>query len=462
MILALITGFILTTIGVSLATVAASKYAKTKRDTYVSTANYVAEAGISVTLAKMYDDTSMTGTGYGPETTLFDSIDTGKATYSVRVEPGPSATSRYISSIGKFYNPRSATIPTSIQYVRVVANQNTAPTNYSIFAGPGGIELASGAKLQSFGIYSGGKLTLNGSSTQIGDPTNASKIDVANVTCTQSGTNTRFPYPCTETDKPLRLNGNIIYGQVCANSQTNGAGVLPSAGAPRGLITSCTPLRNAINTINRTTLISGTPSTYTASNASCSNTTKSPVSGTYTGDVTIANCLYGFPALTYIVGDLTITGSIAQSSDLTGAQGSLVIVTGKITIDSTATGYNAANANTRFISFHSSDSTGCSVQPSCASFPDTASGWSAIRNSFSIDAINLTNGGNLFGGEYTAYFGNVAVTGPSGSSNELFSLSREAKRLHDGRNSCCNVHFHACYTLNHISRYFTSGSSEKQ
>lgn len=430
--LALLISFTLSIIGISLATVAASKYAKTKRDTYVTTANYVAEAGISTVLAQMYDDTSMTGGGYGPETTFFDSIETGKATYSVKVEPGPNSSSRYVSAIGRFYNPHNAPAPTSTQYIRVVANQNTSQSNYSIFAGPGGIELGAGAKLQAFSMYSGGKISLTGSNTQIGDYSNSSKIDVANVACRQAGSGSRFPYPCTDTDKPVLTNGNTIYGQVCASSQTDGTNILPTTGQANGLIQSCSPQRSVLNTIDRVGLLSTVSSTFAPADANCSNSSKTPLSGTYTGNVTITNCLYGFPRIMYIRGDLTITDSLAQSADANTDKGSIVIATGKITLSGSATGTNTANANTRFISFNSSDSTGCSIQTNCSSFPDTASGWSNTQASLGVDGIHLTNNGNLFGGEFTSYFGNISISGPLGSAVAVHSLAGQKLTISNG------------------------------
>lgn len=382
----------------------AAMYNKGKRSVYATSANYGAEAGISVAIARLNDDTSLVTNS---EQVLSDFGDEGRTTYQTTVEDVPGATNaRYITSTGRFYRSSLSSSPIATQKIRVVASRNTSLTDFSVLAGYGGIVTRNGSKLVANKIYTGNKLQVLDTST-VGDPGNGEvELQAANAGCTDNGNGTRYPVVCANTDPPIQVNSNHIYGRVCANDQVDSTNIQTTTGGP-SLLPGCTPYRHILQAPSRASLMSTTG--YTAPTPSCtSNTTLNPTSGTYTGNMTISGgCQLRLPERMYIKGDLTISGATVVPASSAATSHSIVLVSGNINVTGSIIYKNTAGYGARFISFKSTDNS-CTADPACTNLADTSSGW-AFRQSSAAQAVVNLNGVYVQQSEFIAAFGQMTL-----------------------------------------------------
>lgn len=394
LILALIVTLALMTIGFSLAQVAATKYASTKKRIYDDTAIYAAEAGISETISQLNDNPNFAG--FSTAKTVDNNGTDSRTTFTTTVTSGPNSISRYIESTGSVYAPASATTALNTKKVRVLVNKNTSLANYSMFAGPGGVSLGASSNLQAPLTYSRGPVSLAANSTY---GNSSSTHNAVNTSCTQSGTNI-YPSLCPSS-QPFTIDSTAVgvVGTTCAHRQN------PSTQIPN-LTANCSPMLAEIQPVNRTNYSTGT----TASGFSCySGSRVINANSVYSSNLTTigGSCSLTINGNMYVDGNLRISGSSTRLivPDSVGDVPPVIIATGDIRLSGTVIQPNSSGTSLRIISVKSN--TNCSTTPTCVALSTNAD----RQASQVLEGITCDDDCQATGAQLIAYFARVTMTG---------------------------------------------------
>lgn len=395
LILALIVTLALMTIGFSLAQVAATKYASTKKRIYDDTAIYAAEAGISETISQLNDNPNFAG--FSTAKTVDSNGTDSRTTFITTVTNGPNSISRYIESTGSVYAPASATTALNTKKVRVLVNKNTSLANYSMFAGPGGVSLGASSNLQAPLTYSRGPISLAANSTYGNSSSTHNAVDTS---CTQSGTN-MYPSLCPSS-QPFTIDSTAVgvVGNACAHKQS------PSVKIPN-LITGCSPMLAEIQPVNRTSYASGT----TASGFSCYSGSRVINANTvYNNLANIGgSCNLTINGNVYVNGNISINGSSAKLivAESAGDEPPVIMATGYIRLSGMTVQPNSSGTSLRIISVRSNNTNCSSTNPACVALPANGD----RQASQILEGITCDDDCQATGAQLMAYFARVTMSG---------------------------------------------------
>lgn len=288
--------------------VVSSKYAKTGRDTYVTNAVYVAEAGVSDTINRLNGNPNFLGYPDGARIQFYNDGSKGKAEYSTVVTNNnlPQVT---IESTGYMYRKSTDSTPYLTKKIKVQVKKSNIPTRKSFIVGAGGMTVGQFSSVMTPDMHIKGKLRIE-PETNTGTASEISDIYVENIGC---GDATNWPQPCGSGNEPISTStypggDPAIYGSVCATNQVNPSFIFPGNGG-KGFVPGCVAPSIETKAFDKKSFISGMDAANkkTGSSIQCSG-----------GVVTV-------PANTWIVGDVTISA--------TGPSDCTLIIEGDIYIE---------------------------------------------------------------------------------------------------------------------------------
>ncbi len=404
----LFVGLLLTFIALSLAQVALVQYKRATENVFISNALLTAEAGIERTVYTI-NSTGMFS-GYG-ETEFYNNADQGRGTYQTVVSAGSGPGEKIIVSTGRAYDKTGAIAKVRKVRVTVVGTRSTLP---NVYAGAGGLILSGGVNVSNTDIYVEGFIQLNNSSASIGSQTNIKKVEARNIWC-MIGNN--YPEACPAGTQPITLNNNaVIYGDVCANDQTDDTNIYNATGGS-GLDPGCTvPARvNPFEYDRAAHIASMDPARVylpTATQVKCGNgnNTNWLAGTTINGSITINSnsCNLTISGNVYIKGNLDFSkGTIRVADGLTTRP--VIVVDGKInTRNNLAILANDQHLGARFISYKCLNDGGVATQ-GCSSPSDKS-----LYNSRLETTVEAKSSDGAIGTIFQSYWAKAEI-GASGT-----------------------------------------------
>lgn len=413
---ALLTGLLLTFIGLSLIGVAIVQLRRTHQNVYTSNAFLSAEAGIERSLYEINNINNFPG--YQEEIEFFNDDQQGRGVYETEISNGVG-NERILTSTGKVYRSNGTLESERKIKVSLVGTASNTP---SVYAGAGGLILGGSARISNSDVHVNGKINMTGSSS-IGSDTNPTNLSVANFNCpTGNSPGASYPSLCTTT-QPITMStlSPMIIGTVCASGQTQTR--FPEAGwnqthqiragsaGGQGLVPGCTTPLAPMPTYDKAEHISRISTTGSMSNIAynCSSW-RSPDGFVRTwpqnlqlnGDVNLASsCDLTITGDVYITGNLTIGGAATiRVAESAGGRIPNIVVEG--TINAGGSGKILANSSgtaARLVSF--ADYNNC--DPSCTG--------TNLKRSQDIRGITVNGGGQYPGSIFHAYWSTVKVEG---------------------------------------------------
>ncbi|MDQ3065497.1 MAG: hypothetical protein M3Q36_04490 [bacterium] len=396
-------GLLMTFIGLSLADLALAQLKRANEDVYISNALLAAEAGIEHTIYQFNESGPFGGIA---TTEYYNNTDQGSATYETVVTAGTIQGERIITSLGRAYNRTGKLVKERRIRVSTVGTQSLTP---NVYAGAGGLILSGSVNISNTDIYVEGFIQLSNASARIGSPSdNMRKIEARNVWCMVSGS---YPEPCPSGTQPITLNNNAeIYGNVCANGQTNSTNIFE-------LDTGCAvlPRPNPYTYDRDAHIASMDPAKVYAPNNSlvaCGNgANKTWQDGTtITGSITINSnsCSLTISGDVYIKGNLDLSkGTVRIADGLTTRP--VIAVDGTINTRNNLTIIaNDLNVGGRFISYKCKNESGVAVN-GCSTLSD-----SALYQSRSNLTVEAKSSDGAIGSIMQSYWGRINI-GASGT-----------------------------------------------
>lgn len=216
----LIIMLILTSVGLSMATLAVTQLSGTARNVAVANSLLTAESGIEFTLQELNEDSSFAG--FTAETEFFNNAKQGYGTYKTEVNAGSLNNEKIITSTGKVYASATASQPIAVRSVRAVVVGTTA-LDYSVHTGPGGLIMNNSATIANGDVHVNGYIDMQ-NSARIGSESNPTRVYSAHINCPDAA-DSDFPRQCTSAEgQPINIQSPAwIYAQVEATNQTDGA-----------------------------------------------------------------------------------------------------------------------------------------------------------------------------------------------------------------------------------------------
>lgn len=416
-ITALVSGLLLTFIGLSLASAAIIQLRRTSDNVFVSNSFMSAEAGIERSLYELNNDNDFSG--YTEEIEFFNTDQQGRGTYQTSIETGAN-NERTLTSTGKVYSTNGILQSERKIKVSLVGTASNAP---SVYAGPGGLELGGSARVGNTDVHVNGKVSLKGASS-IGSDTKPVNLSVANIACpTGSNPGPTYPSLCTTT-QPITIQdwgSSSIIGTICATGQTqtkfpesvnnhNPPQIRAGSGGGDGLVPGCVAPPVSMPTYNKAEQISRITTTASPSNINydCSSWKTGdgfvrtwPADLKLTGNVNLgSSCDLTITGDVYITGDLTIGGAATiKVANSVGTRVPTIIVDGKI--DAGGGGKilaNSSGTSMRLISYKSFNN--CN--------PCTGTD---LKKSTDMVNINVNGGGQYPGAIFQAYWSTIDIDG---------------------------------------------------
>lgn len=392
-------------IGIALFSYVTSQYSQTRRNVFIANAAQAAEAGIEQTLYEI--NQNETFSGYNTEQIFFDNSAQGKGVFTTVIESAGDDNSKTITSTAKVYRQTNLNQPVSTRRIKVTI-VGTNSEGYSVFTGPGGLNLSGSANITNSDVYVNGKIALSGSA-KIGTSSQPLNVNVAHSAC-PPGTNPGPTYPqvCT-TGQPISFSGSSkIYGSVCATGQTNSSNILTGSGG-QGLISGCVAPPVSTPTYDRSAHIAAVTTTGSASNSlyECkgSSTKTWPSNLKLTGDVNLGgSCKLTITGNVYITGNLDLGGSTKVTiADSVGSNRPVIIVDGIISNGGSARVIaNSSGTGAHFISFKST----AACSPNCTSVTGTD-----LKNSQSLETVDIGGSASMPGMIFQSYWGKISLGG---------------------------------------------------
>ena len=417
-ITALLTGVLLTFVGLSLANMAMLQLRRTYENVYVSNAFLTAEAGIERSLYELNSSESFGG--FSSEVEFFNNNEQGRGTFTSTIENGVG-NEKILISTGKVYRSNGSLESERKVKVSLVGTASSSP---SVYAGPGGLTLGGSARINNSDVYVNGKISMSGASS-IGSDADPVNLSVANYSCpTGSNPGPTYPSLCP-TGQPITMpdwGSTTIIGTTCATGQTqskfpesqwnnNPPQIRAGSSGGDGLVPGCVAPPTSMPTYDKAGHIGRVTTTGSMSNINynCSTWRAGdgfkrtwPANLQLNGNVSLASsCDLTITGDVYITGDLTIGGGATiKVADSLGSNIPTVIVNGSI--NAGGGGKILANSDgtaMRFISFKSYNN----CDPSCTG--------TNLRKSIDIKSVTVNGGGQYPGSIFQAYWGTVKVDG---------------------------------------------------
>lgn len=216
----LIVMLIITTVGLSLASLAIAQLNKTSRNVAVANSLLAAEAGIEFTLLELNADSTYPGSI--TQEVFFDNTKQGRGTYQTEITDGTLNNEKIITSTGRVFLPADPSQPVAIRSVRAVVVGTTA-LDYSVHTGPGGLIMSNSATIANGDVHVEGYIDMS-NSARIGSSGNPVRVNVPHINC-PSPPDSTFPAPCGSGDgEPISItNPAWIYATVRATNQVDGS-----------------------------------------------------------------------------------------------------------------------------------------------------------------------------------------------------------------------------------------------
>lgn len=211
----------LLSIGLTLTGLALTQLQSAQRGVAQSNSLMAAEAGVEMAIHELNLDDDFEG--YTEEQEWFDTDQQGRGTYQVEVQGGAIAEEKIVISTGKVYSHGSDE-PSHTSRVRAVMVGTTIQEDRAVRAGAGGLVLQGNAGISNGPVHVDGRIDMSGNAN-IGSQNQPVNVDVGYYACPPGG-GSDYPRLCTssdDADQPIAIdNNNHIYGDVCANGQSDG------------------------------------------------------------------------------------------------------------------------------------------------------------------------------------------------------------------------------------------------
>lgn len=205
---------------------AAIGYKIARSDQFRTHAQFAADAGIDYSIEQIHLAEAWGGTGGQIELHNDGNV---KTTFEATVAT-PDPDNKIITATGRTFSPANSSSPTSDITINVVLKP-VRTGDYSIVSGVGGLEMKNSAWIANGQVYVNGKLSLK-NSAHIGSAIIPVDVKVAHHNCPAGGSpGPTYPRLCAagEDGEPIDIkNFARIYGNVRANNQTTGTGMLNS------------------------------------------------------------------------------------------------------------------------------------------------------------------------------------------------------------------------------------------
>ena len=412
---------VLTVIGLSLATDTTNQYSLASSKLSAVNADMVAEAGIEQSLQQLNQNSSFTG--YSTAQVFINDSTQGYGTFKTTVTNTADTNAKVISSVGTIYHYNQKTKAIVSKGIKVTV-VGTASPGYSIYSGPGGLNLSGSASINNANVYVNGTISMSGAA-RIGSDLIPADVHVANDVCPTGATpGATYPTVCTSGAQPISIpdySTTSIIGTVCATGQTqskfpnspnnkNQPQIRAGSVGGEGLKANCTAAPAAMPTYDRagqisavTTTGSGSSNTYVCNSWPFDRTW--PGNLQLTGNVTIdGSCNLKVKGNVYITGNLNISGAARITVDESvGTVRPVIIVDGTITVGGSAAMIsNSKGTGIQFISFKSS----AACSPSCTTLTGNN-----LKTSQSLQTVSVGGGVSFPGMIFDAYWGKITITG---------------------------------------------------
>ncbi len=410
----LLTGLLLTFLGLSMANVAMVQLRRTNENVFVSNALLSAEAGAEQTLYQLNNTDSFLG--FEEELEFYDDETQGRGTYQTTVTAGEGPNERVITSTGRTYR-NNTDEPEKTRSVKITIVGTSSP-GYSVHAGSGGLILSGSASITNSQVYVNGNIDLNGAS-RIGTASQPLDVFVANQNC-PAGNNPGPTYPqVCATNNPIDMEWSTkIYGSVCATGQTSTGpnNNIVGGNGGQGLISGCNAPPASMPAYDRSAHIAKMTTTTLPNNIAydCSSWRNPdgfvrtwPANLRLNGNVSLASsCDLTITGDVYITGNLNIGGAARiKVADSLGATRPVIVVDGNITVGGSATLIpNSSGTSAHFISFKST----APCSPACADGSITGT---TLKNSQNLLTVDVAGAGNFPGTVFQAYWSKVKLAG---------------------------------------------------
>lgn len=415
---------VLILIGFSIANLTISQYSISNKKVYSANALMVAEAGVEKAVQQINESEGFTG--HSTEQIFFNNAAQGKGVFTTTVANDPGDTNaKIITATGKVYRYNRTNNPVSTKIVKVTI-VGTGSEGYSVHTGPGGLILGGSANITNSDVFVNGTITMSGAA-KIGTPAQPLEVNVAYQTCpTGANPGPTYPQVCT-TGQPINIpdwSTVAIIGDVCATKQTqskfpesqyntNQPQIRGGTSTGQGLKLGCIAEPVAPPAYNKAAQVAAVTTTGAGNNNTyvCSSwpfTRNWPANLRLTGNVDVSSsCDVTINGNVYITGDLNIGGAAKlRVADSVGTNRPVVLVDGKITVGGSAQMIaNASGTGIHFISYKSN----ASCNPNCTTLTGNN-----LKNSQSLETVNVGGGVNLPGMIFQAYWGKITLAG-SGS-----------------------------------------------
>ncbi len=425
----------LMTISVAIMSLSSAKYAKTNSDGDNANAVYVAEAGVSDTIARL--NANSTFTGYSTKKVFYSTTAQGKAEYTTSVVDNGNETVT-VTSTGYLSDTPTSTTPVATRTIKALLLKSRTPVTENVLAGAAGLTMSGSyfpwfgqpTAMQKSSVYSRGKIRLNGGATSIGTSTDSARVTSANIGC---GNTSNFPQQCASNDPPIVLGGSwfgggvgSIYGSVCATDQTSTTNIFPGP-TGTGLQAGCIAPDYGMPIFDKKAFTDTKIVPVLPAVASCPLfgvgapiwVDGTRITGSTTLQSSFGTCTVTLMGDVYIQGDLNIKdGTTINVSPTLGSRKPIIVVNGKITVeDGVRINANSNGSFATFMSFWSTDNS-CSTSASCTSLSSThlyntsMQGVGSLWYTSGNRAITLAdNGGvsasNLSGAAFYSFFGST-------------------------------------------------------
>lgn len=164
----LIVSAFLTSVVLSLIVLANSNLSRAKGRIYLLQAQYAAESGADATIGMLNADSAASYTGTaGAEVKILDNAQY-RSTYSTTVTAGATSNEKVVRSVGKVYQPRTATVARHSRTIEVTIQRTSSELVVSGMLSRNIIEIASSVKdVYARDLYVNGYIRMNKNSTNL-------------------------------------------------------------------------------------------------------------------------------------------------------------------------------------------------------------------------------------------------------------------------------------------------------
>lgn len=369
------------------------------RERFKVNAQLTADAGLDIGINELNIDPTWTGSG--GEMIFLDTSQL-RTTYETFLVDGATESEKVLRVISRAYAPASSVQPTvTRQYELDLKAVTSGSTITSVVTGVGGLIMNNNSKITGGDVVVNGTVQMTNQS-QIGTQTNPVNVRVAHQSCPNPPDDT-YPTLCSS-GQPITLANNArIYGEVHANNQTNGSGMVNP-----GLIIGQTVSPITLPNYDRSQHAGATEHSATSSVIRCPNngSVTWPANIKILGDVNLGNnCELTLTGNVWITGNFS-TGNNGEVhvSDALGANRPVIMVDGSNGFTLMNNGEVIPNSSGTGIELYSfwSDS-------SCGADCESVTGLD-LANSLNQVTIDLGNNGDAANSVFVAQWSRVRVS----------------------------------------------------